>query len=154
MRLEGYLHPDRTLLLRDLPDRDELLVQLARAGAPAIEGASEASLLDSLRSRESQMPTSTPEGVAFPHALLPGTPETVIVVARLAPGVAMGAPDHPEADIVFCMFGNSEKPWDHVRLLARIARLVRAEGALERLRRAGSAEDLCSALVEEDRAHG
>ena len=151
MRLEQYLDPERTLVLDDVGGVDELLGRLASAARSAGVDASE--LESSLRDRESRAPTSTPEGVAFPHALLESVDETLVVAAVVKGGVQLGKADHPPSDVIFCMVGSAKSPWDHVRLLARLARIARAEGALERFRSATSGEELYAELVREDRSH-
>jgi PTS system nitrogen regulatory IIA component len=152
MRLEQYLHPDRTLVLEGVSDPDELLIQLARAAGSA--GVDTDELEASLRDRESRAPTSTPEGVAFPHALLETVDETVVIAALAPDGVRLGKADHPPSDVIFCMVGSARAPWDHVRLLARLARIARGAGALERIRQSKNGQELYEALVREDRAHG
>ncbi len=152
MRLEEHLKPEHMLLLEDVADRDALLEALARKGAEVFPQLSEAQLLTALQEREAQAPTSTPEGVGFPHALLPEVKETAVIVAKLPQGVQLSQ-EHPPVDLVFCMIGAAEAPWRHVRLLARLARLARAEGALDRFRQAATPEALYEALLAEDRAH-
>jgi len=152
MRLEEHLKPQHMLILEDVADREALLQALAHKAAEAFPQLSEAQLLRALEEREAQAPTSTPEGVGFPHALLPEVQETAILVARLPRGVQLSQ-EHPPVDLAFCMIGAAEAPWRHVRLLARLARLARAEGALERFRKAATPEELYEALLAEDRAH-
>jgi len=152
MRLEYLLDPERTLVLDGLSDRDELLRRLAAAAAG--DALDPEKVEQGIRKRESDAPTSTPEGVGFPHALIEGVEETVLVAARAPAGVNMGAPDQPPTDIFFCMIGSPEKPWEHVRLLARLARIARGEGALDRIREASTPQALHDALVAEDRAYG
>lgn len=153
MRLEQFCKPELAMILNGLRSRDAALEQIAMAVAPMIPGADAAHLLSSLIDRESKMPTSTPEGVAFPHALLPGLDQTIVVVATAKPAIDFGVKGHPESDVLFAMFGPEERPWDHVRLLARIARVSRGAGALERFRNAGTPEALFAALLAEDRSH-
>ena len=124
MRLETYVSPARTLVLRDIQDRDALLEALARAGAEAVDGVEVEALFSNLREREESGPTCTPEGVGFPHAMLEQSIETVVIAAKLMPAVAMGSPEQPPVDLVFCMLGGKQKPWEHVRLLARLARIA------------------------------
>lgn len=152
MRLEHYLHPDRTVVLNGVTTSEELLRRLAETASSAGVDASEVEA--ALGEREKQAATSTPEGVAFPHALLEGVEETIVVAARAPEGVAMGKGDHPPSDIVFCMVGSAGAPWDHVRLLARLARIARGSGALDRIRKASDEAELYEALVSEDRSHG
>jgi len=153
MRLEPLLSPDHAALLRDRPDRDAVLADVARLGAPAIEGATESSLLDALIKRENAYPTSTPDGVAFPHAMIPGLERTVVVVATVSPPVDFRPKDHPPIRVLFGMFGAEERPFEHVQLLARLARIVRVPGVIDRLASASDAAELCEALIAEDRAH-
>lgn len=153
MRLASYLTADRVFIFEKIADRDALLRALAREAAAFVPSHDSDELYQSLRTREEQMPTSTPEGVAFPHALLADSTETIVLAARVSPPIAMGGPTQPATDIVFCMVGSAQRPWDHVRLLARLARIARGEGALGRLRKAGTPAELHAALMKEDEAH-
>ncbi len=137
----------------DVQSREELFELFSEAIhllQPDLDGEE---LKRHLLDREAQTSTSTPEGVAFPHALAPEIRETCVALARIDGGVDFGVPKHPRSDLVFCMFGNTEQPWEHVRLLARLARLVHTEKARDRLRVAADAEDLYARLLEEDRTH-
>ncbi|MFG0257135.1 MAG: PTS sugar transporter subunit IIA [Phycisphaerales bacterium JB043] len=154
MRLETFISPERTLILENLRDRDALLRALAEAGADSDGGLDAEALFASLREREESGPTCTPEGVGFPHAMLETETKTVVIAAKLVPSVSMGSAEQPPVDLVFCMLGGKDKPWEHVRLLARLARIARAEGALQRLRDATDASDLYARLIAEDASHG
>lgn len=153
MRLESLLRPDQTLSIRGAADRDAVLRELARAAAETIPGADVQDLHRALIERESQMPTSTEEGVAFPHAMLDRIDHTVLIIASVEPPVPFTDQGEHPVDLVFCMFGSPERPWEHVRLLARLARVARAPGAIDRLRGAKDQQELYERLVEEDRAH-
>lgn len=153
MRLEPILMSESALIIENAADRDAVLSRLAEAAAKLVPGYSAQTILTAFEDREAQTPTATPEGVAFPHAMLKNVDRTTLLIARLKPAVSFGGQDLPASDLVFCMVGSAEKPWVHVRLLARLARVARAPGALERLRGADTAEDLFARLIEEDRAH-
>lgn len=154
MRLEPFLKPNHALIITDCGDLRSLMTQLAAAAQPQLPDSSQEELVESLLERERRHPTSTPEGVAFPHAMLPTISETLIIPALLAPAVDFGVRGHPPADLIFCMFGDANEPFSHVRLLARLARIAHSPGALDRIRAAGSAEEFFAILVTEDRAHG
>jgi len=153
MRLEQFCKPELALILKGARTRDAALEQIAQAAVPMIPDVDADRLLASLIERESKTPTSTPEGVAFPHALLPGLEQTIVVVATAKPAINFGVKGHPESDVLFAMFGPEERPWDHVRLLARIARVARGPGALDRFRAASTPAALYEALIAEDRSH-
>lgn len=154
MRLEPILSPDLTFIIEGAADRDAVLMRFAEVAAKRSEVHSAEAIYGALQAREQQTPTATEEGVAFPHAMLGGLEQTLLIVARLKPAVSFGGTDLPAPDLVFCMIGSTEKPWEHVRLLARLARIARGAGGLDRLRKAHTSDELFAALVEEDRAHG
>ena len=153
MHLGPLLRQDLTLILTGCADRHAALEQIAQRVAPGLPGIEAQGLLTDLLARENEYPTSTREGVAFPHVLLPGVEETVVSVGLLRPGVRWSKQESTPQDLVFVMIGPDSKPWQHVRLLARLARISTSQGALERLRAATTAEDLFERLVAEDNAH-
>lgn len=155
MRLEPLLKRSGVVILTDCATKDDVLRHLARLGA-ATEGigADENTLYEGLARREAEHPTATPQGVAFPHAILPEVNETVVLAGLVRPGVEFGVDRFPPTDLVFCMLGNPERPWEHVQLLARLARIAHGSGALDRFRKATDSGELFDLLVAEDRAHG
>ena len=154
MRIEPLLEPERVVVLTDLSDRDGVLRGLARVAAGGVAERDEDELFQALLEREERYPTSTPEGVAFPHAMLDGISSTVLVAAAVRPAVDFRPGEHPPVDLAFAMIGSASEPFQHVQLLARLARVCRGVGALDKFRAAKDAESLLRALVEEDRAHG
>ena len=141
------------LVLTQPADRRAILERAASAAAFAMAdaGISAADLLAALEARDQQAPTGTPEGVAFPHAVLPGLPRSVVVAIRTATPVEFGS--NRPCDLVFAMFGDANQPWHHVRLLARLARITGPADARTRLRAAGTGDDLRAALLAEDAAN-
>jgi mannitol/fructose-specific phosphotransferase system IIA component (Ntr-type) len=133
--------------------RDDLFTHFARAACASLPDQSEADLHRRLMERERQMPTSTPEGIAFPHAVADHIEQTVLLAARASGGVDFGVANHPRADLIFCMFGCSTSPWQHVRLLARLARIVHDPACRADLRASTSPAQLHERLLAADRLH-
>ncbi|MDX2114240.1 MAG: PTS sugar transporter subunit IIA [Planctomycetota bacterium] len=159
MRLEPVLHPELVLTPTDLGSMEAVLTHLSNHSAPMFPALQAGRLLEGFLAREAAYPTCTPEGVAFPHVLLPEIDATRVAALRLRPGVrwATSSPSHaghPPQDLVFAIFGNSDTPWEHVRLLARLARISQGQGALARLRAAENPQQLHATLVAEDRRYG
>ena len=151
VNLTPYLFDTGILVLQPGVGRDEVLRAAAEAAAGAVTGADAATLLSALIQRESQSPTGTPEGVAFPHAMVGGLSASKVVVIRLETPIDFG-PGRP-CDLVFAMFGDTARPWEHVRLLARLARITGRESARASLRAATSATELHEIVKEEDDAN-
>lgn len=154
MQLEPILQTELAQIIEGAGDLNDLLGRLADIAAGHAPELTRDSVFSALAAREEQTPTATGEGVAFPHAMMPGVNRTLLIVARLKPAVSFGRRDLPAPDILFCMIGSLEKPWEHVRLLARLARIAHAPGALERLRGANTPAELHERMVMEDRAYG
>lgn len=156
MALASLLKPDCTLVPDPLApgwsSRDEALRTISlHASRTLLAGVDPDFMLGLLVSREVKSPTAVPEGVAFPHAIDDRIPETTLIVARTPVPVSFGTPTR--VDLIFTIFGSSAEPWRHVRLLARLARICRAPGALGRLRGAADAGSLRGLLLTEDESH-
>jgi PTS system nitrogen regulatory IIA component len=74
----------------------------------------------------------------------------VISVARVAEGLDFESLDGQPVHILFMLLGPQEAAGLHVKLLARIARLVKQPEFLERLRAADTARALHQVIREED----
>jgi len=153
MALSEFVDPQLALVLGDVPSRDDLFAKISAAACALHPEISTQQLVDRLIEREEQVATSTPEGVAFPHALMPEIGRTLVGLARVDGGVDFGQSAHPRSDLVFFMLASPGRPWEHLRLLARLARLVHEETSRRRLREAPTAEALFEVLLEEDRSH-
>jgi len=161
MALEPYLRRELVFILPGAEGpasqpammRDDLFRHFSRAACAALPDQDETDLHRRLLERERQMPTSTPEGIAFPHAVADHIDQTIVLAARAPGGVDFGVAAHPRADLIFCMFGCSTNPWQHVRLLARLARIVHDPKARTELRAAGTPAQLHDRLITADQSH-
>ncbi len=154
MRLEPLLNPELAVVIERELDKTSVLRLLVEHAKPELPAVDTDELVELLAERERKLPTSTPEGVAFPHAMLPEIDGTVVVPMLVRPGVPFGVETHPPSDMIFGMFGSADRPYSHVRLLARLSRIARGSGALDRFRAAESGQALHSMLLDEDRKHG
>lgn len=153
MALEPFLSPELLFVRPHVRSREELFDLLAARAASLLAPADAAHLREMLEQRESQGSTATPEGVAFPHAISSRIPRTLLGVVVTEPGIEFER-DRSPATIVLCLFGSSATPWEHVRLLARLSRIVAPPEARRRLRQATNPDELLERLREEDRSHG
>lgn len=154
MRLEPLLKNENVVVLEGCEGRDDVLARLADLAASQIEGLTASDLFEALADRERRYPTSTPEGVAFPHAMLEEISETLVIAARLGSPIEFRPGEHGATRLVFGIFGSASRPFQHVQLLARLAMIVRTEASRKRLFEAPDDGSLFEALVAEDRSHG
>jgi mannitol/fructose-specific phosphotransferase system IIA component (Ntr-type) len=153
LRLADYLRED--LVLWDLPslDKASFLETLATEVAARLPAVDEEELLARLIEREEQQSTGVGNGLALPHATLPGLPETVVAVVRNREGLDFAALDSEPVDVFFLLLSASEARTEHLRVLARLARILGTEEVLERLRSATGPQELFQRLLEEDARH-
>ena len=110
-------------------------------------------LLDALRRREEVVSTGVGNGVAIPHADMPGMDTPRLALGIFPQGVDFEALDEEPVYIVFLLLGTPRTPGLHMKILARIARLSKDEEFSEGLRRAQSPEDALRILESVESRH-
>ena len=130
---------------------DEALSRLATLGARTL-GVGIRELHEALRMRERIRPTALPGGVAVPHAIIRGLPHTLVIPMLVRQGVRF-EPLEPPSTVIIGLFGDAAQPWHHVKILARLAKIVHDQGALAHIRAATDASDLVLRLMERDAVH-
>jgi mannitol/fructose-specific phosphotransferase system IIA component (Ntr-type) len=90
--------------------------------------------------REHVMTTGVGNGVAIPHAYTHGVDRLVAGCYRTLDPVDFGSVDGRSVDLVFIILGPPESRREHIRVLAKISRLLGHEGFRDDLRRAPDAD--------------
>ena len=79
-------------------------------------------------------------------------------VRPVGPGIPVdpdpGQVGQQPGDLIFAIAGDANRPWEHVRLLARLSRITIDEASRRRLREARDDAALLAALQAEDARHG
>ncbi len=99
-------------------------------------------ILKAIEERETMASTGLDSGVAIPHPHRPlpsAMAEAVIAYGRTASGIPFGAPGGGLTDIFF-LFGCRDES-THMRILARLSRLLLRPGFIDELRAAETAVD-------------
>ncbi len=153
LRLADYLRED--LVFWDLPalDKPAFMTKFVARVATRVPAVDEPALLDRLLAREAQQSTDIGGGLALPHAMVPGLDQTVLVVGRIDEGLDFAALDSQPVDLVFLLLGPPGAATEHLRVLARLARIIDAEETLATLRSADGPEKLFDLLIAEDARH-
>lgn len=94
--------------------------------------------------RERVMSTGVGSGVAIPHAYTAGVSHLVAGCYRLREGVDFGAPDGLDVDLVFIILGPPESRREHIRVLAKVSRLLGHADFRDELRHASDPEAITS----------
>jgi PTS system nitrogen regulatory IIA component len=113
--------------------KKQVLQELA-AKAAAITGLPEREIFDTLLHRERLGSTGIGDGIAIPHGKLVPLTSIVGVFARLDRPVDFDALDDEPVDLVFLLLAPEGAGADHLKALARIARVLRDGETATKLR--------------------
>ena len=139
--------PEAVLASVKTSGKKALLAELASRAANVF-GLEERRLFDRLIEREALGSTGIGGGIAIPHGRMPSLTTPRGVFARLAHPIAFDSIDERPVDIVFLLVAPEGAGADHLKALARVSRLLRDRGLVDKLRATESAEALYALLVE------
>ncbi len=125
--------PDRVLLDLKATSKRQVLRSLAQAAA-RVTGVDAEVILEALLQRERLGTTGLGGGIAIPHARIRELGNFTGFFVRLAKPVDFEAIDGEPVDLVFLLLAPEGAGTDHLKALARIARLLRDEELCEALR--------------------
>jgi PTS system nitrogen regulatory IIA component len=127
-------------------NKKQALQELA-AKAAALTGRAEREIFEILMQRERLGSTGIGNGVAIPHGKLPKLDRLVGVFARLERPIEFASLDGHPVDLIFLLLAPEGAGADHLKALARIARLLRDGAVAEKLRASAEADALYALLT-------
>ena len=92
------------------------------------------------------MSTGVGNGVAIPHAYTHGVTKLIAGLYRTREPIPFGAPDDAGVDLFFVVLGPKDSRRDHIRILAKVSRLIGHVDFREDLRRAEDAQAVTAVL--------
>ena len=150
MRLRDFFQADSILCGFSAGSRDDAIELLAETLASRGLIQNESEVKSRLTHTENVHTTATRNGVAIPHATVEGLEETLLMVAVSGDPVAFGPTEVETCSVFFLLLSPPNRGGEHIKILARIARLASDSSAVERLRSADSHELLVEALEAMD----
>jgi PTS system nitrogen regulatory IIA component len=148
MALADLLQQDAIIPALKVNSKKQLLQELA-AKASKITGLSEREIFDVVLQRERLGSTGVGNGIAIPHGKLASVRSIVGVFARLESPVDFEALDDQPVDLVFLLLAPEGAGADHLKALSRIARVLRDQDLVAKLRATDSASAIYAFLNEE-----
>jgi len=107
-------------------------------------------LMRVLLEREAMGSTGIGDGVAIPHGKLHGRGEVIVAFGRSHRGVDYQSLDDKPAYLFFLLVTPQESPGEHLKMLARISRILKNPALRERLRTVPDGGELHRLILEED----
>lgn len=145
--LTELLTPDRLVVPLAARDKRGAIAELTRQLVARAGGDFE-QVLAAIEERESVLTTGIGFGVAIPHARSPAVSELTVVGGVSATAIPFDAIDGEPVRLFFLIVGPDASAGLHVKILSRIARLVRRENVRQRLVEARTPDEFYSILVD------
>lgn len=153
MRLSTYLRSELVLTELSAHDVEEVVRRLAAHLHERGAVDSAAVVEEALLKRERQHSTAMGHGMALPHATIAGLQDPVLMVALARRPIPFGPPESDPVQIFFVLLSPPGRENEHIKILARICRLVRHSGFVEDLQQVDSAEEAVGVIERVDGQH-
>src|SRR5438876_12129301 len=146
MLITDLVAPEAILPALKVNNKKQALQELA-AKAAELSGQNERTIFEILLQREKLGSTGVGNGIAIPHGKLPKLSKLFGLFARLERPVDFEALDGQPVDLVFLLLAPEGAGADHLKALARIARLLRDQDVAKKLRASRDAQAIYSVLA-------
>lgn len=146
MPLTDLVQPNAIIPALRVNSKKQAITELA-AKAASLTGQGEREILEILLQREKLGSTGVGNGVAIPHGKLPKLPKLFGLFARLDRPIDFEALDSQPVDLIFLLLAPEGAGADHLKALARVARLLRDPDIVEKLRNSRDAEAIYAVLA-------
>src|SRR4051794_31491638 len=146
MPLSDLVAPNAILPALRVNGKKQTLQEVA-ARAAELTGQNERTIFEILVQREKLGSTGVGNGIAIPHGKLAKLDKLFGLFARLERPIDFEALDGQAVDLVFLLLAPEGAGADHLRALARVARLLRDPEVARKLRDSRDAEALYAVLA-------
>ena len=147
MELADILAEESVFVCTDIATKRDVLEKLADKVA-ALTGHPAAEVFEALNDRESLGSTGLGNGIAVPHGKYAALKGVMAVFMKLTRPVDFEAVDDQPVDIVMMLLAPMGAGADHLKALARVARVLRTDSIAEALRRTDDPERLYAILTQ------
>ena len=149
MKILDVLNKEAINVNLNARDKKGVLDELAAPVASAA-GATKDQLVKVLLERERLGSTGIGGGIGIPHGKLKNLESLVLGFGLSRQGVNFESMDGRPTHIFFLLLTPEDSAGIHLKLLARISRLLKNDGFKERLMQSQTSEDIIAAISDED----
>lgn len=147
MPLTDLIAPNAIIPALKVNNKKQAIQELS-AHAAKLTGLDERAILEVLQQRERLGSTAVGSGVAIPHGKLAKLGRLFGLFARLEKPIDFEALDNQKVDLIFLLLAPEGAGADHLKALAKVARLLRDPEIARKLRESHDAEKLHSVLKQ------
>jgi PTS system nitrogen regulatory IIA component len=147
MELADILAEESVLVCADIASKRDVLLKLAEKVA-ALTGQPASDAFDALNDRESLGSTGLGNGIAVPHGKFAPLKGVLAVFMKLETPVDFESVDDQPVDIIMMLLAPMGAGADHLKALARVARILRSDTVAEALRRTNDPARIYAILTQ------
>lgn len=147
IEITDLLSPRAVIAQLRVGGKKQALQEIARRAAALLD-VPERRIYEVLAERERLGTTGIGKGIAVPHGKMPELSQLVGLFARLERPIPFDAIDDQPVDLVFMLLAPPESGAEHLRALARVARLLRDAAICQKLRGTDNADALYALLAD------
>jgi PTS system nitrogen regulatory IIA component len=140
-----YINPH--LLARSKDEALEEMINTVIVGGLKLNSSS---IIDILKQRESLGSTGIGDGVAIPHGKVSDIHDIVMAFGRSEDGIAFESLDGKPVYLFFMVLAPENSAGQHLKILARISRMIKDEYFRKKLLEASSKNDLYNIITEQE----
>jgi PTS system nitrogen regulatory IIA component len=152
MPLTDILVPEAVLPQLKASSKKQLLRELADHAGDVLHLDSR-SIYEALLQRERLGSTGIGKGIAIPHGKFNDLPSLCGLFARLEKPLDFEALDQEPVDLVFLLLAPENAGADHLKALAKIARVLRDPATVQALRQSRDPDALYALLTRSPNSH-
>jgi PTS system nitrogen regulatory IIA component len=145
--LSDLLSPGAVIAALQANGKKQAIQEIA-AKAAELTGLPEREIFDTLLQRERLGSTGVGSGIAIPHGKLPALQGLFGLFARLERPIDFDALDGEPVDLIFLLLAPESAGADHLKALARVARMLRDPAIAHKLRATSDPAALHAVLTQ------
>ncbi|PIE61917.1 MAG: PTS fructose transporter subunit IIA [Desulfobacterales bacterium] len=149
MKLSDILNQHSIIADLAADNKTGVIRELAEAVAPAADTDADA-IATVLMERESLGSTGIGGGIAIPHGKLDSVESVTVGFGLSRKGIEYNALDDRPVHIFFVLLTPENNSGDHLKVLAQISKLLKMDQFKNRLKSAGSREEIRDIIMAQD----
>lgn len=149
MELQELVPLEAVIPALKVSSKKQALQELAKY-AVNLTGLKERDIFDVIQEREKLGTTGVGQGVAIPHGKLDDLDKLYGVFARIDQPIDFDSIDGQPVDLVFLLLAPASAGADHLKMLAKVSRLLRDKATCDKIRKAEGADAIHALLAAQE----
>jgi len=131
-------------------NKDEALAEMVNAIVSGGIKLDNSHIVEVLKQRENLGSTGIGEGVAIPHGKIAALNDIVIAFGRSIEGISFDSIDGKPVHLIFLLLAPENSAGQHLKILAKISKMLKETGFRKRLLKAKSSSDIYKIILDQE----